>query len=138
MEKKPLLSKPPELLKNERWKPYVRYQKETDTWIAKAVKEVQEGKRITEETMDQISSKIKVLMDRKQLDIIARLVAYMYNDKKDEYEKDASDLRKEHIYKDLKSINEWLGIQYRRIGEKEERDKKINTLDQEIIDEQSK
>ena len=138
MEKRPLLSKPLELLKSERWKPYVRYQKETDTWIAKAVKEVQEGKRITEETMDQISSKIKVLMDRKQLDIIARLVAYMYNDKKDEYEKNASDIRKEHIYRDLKSINEWLGIQYRRLGQQEEKNEKINTLDQEIIDEQSK
>ena len=138
MEKRPLPSKPLELLKNERWKPYVRYQKETDTWIAKAIKEVREGKRIVEKTMDQISSKIKVLMDRKQLDIIARLVAYMYNDKKEEYEKDASDLRKEHIYRDLTSINEWLGIQYRRIGLQEEKDKKINTLDQEIIDEQSK
>ena len=136
MEKKPLPSKPLKFLKNERWRPYIRYQKETDTWIAKAIKEVREGKRIVEETMDQITSKIKVLMDRKQLDIIARLVAYMYNDKKDEYEKDASDLRKEYIYKDLKSINEWLGIQYRRIGQQEEKDKKINTLDQEILDEQ--
>jgi len=138
MEKKPLLSKPLKFLKNEKWKPYVRYQKETDTWITKAIKEVREGKRILEETMDQIPSKIKVLMDRKQLDIMARLVAYMYHEKKDEYEKDASDLRKEHIYKDLKSINEWLGIQYRRIGQQEEKDKKINILDQEIINEQSK
>ena len=62
MEKKHLLSKPLELLKNERWKPYVRYQKETDTWIAKAIKEVREGKRIVEETMDQITSKIKILI----------------------------------------------------------------------------
>ena len=138
MERKPLPSKPLKLLKNERWKPYIRYQKETDTWITKAIKEVREGKRIVEETMDQISSKIKVLMDRKQLDIIARLVAYMYNDKKDEYEKNASDIRKEHIYRDLKSINEWLGIQYRRLGQQEEKNEKINTLDQEIIDEQSK
>ena len=138
MEKKPLPSRLQELLKNEKWKPYIRYQKETDTWIAKAIKEVREGKRIVEETMDQITSKIKVLMDRKQLDIIARLVAYMYNDKKDEYEKDASDLRKEHIYRDLTNINEWLGIQYRRIGQQEEKDKKINILDQEIINEQSK
>jgi len=136
MEKKPLPSRLQKFLKNERWRPYIRYQKETDTWIAKAIKEVREGKRIVEETMDQITSKIKVLMDRKQLDIIARLVAYMYNDKKDEYEKDASDLRKEHIYRDLTNINEWLGIQYRRIGQQEEKDKKINTLDQEILDEQ--
>ena len=136
MEKKPLPSKPLKSLKNERWKPYIRYQKETDTWITKAIKEVREGKRILEETMDQIPSKIKVLMDRKQLDIMARLVAYMYHEKKDEYEKDASDLRKEHIYRDLTNINEWLGIQYRRIGQQEEKDKKINTLDQEILDEQ--
>ena len=138
MKKKPLQSKPLKSLKNERWKPYIRYQKETDTWITKAIKEVREGKRILEETMDQIPSKIKVLMDRKQLDIMARLVAYMYHEKKDEYEKDASDLRKEHIYRDLTNINEWLGIQYRRIGQQEEKDKKINTLDQEIIDGQSK
>ena len=77
-------------------------------------------------------------MDRKQLDIIAKLVAYMYHDKKDEYEEIASELRKEHIYKDLKSINQWLDIQYNRIDRQEERDKNINALDQEIINELSK
>ena len=138
MEKKPLHFKLLELLKNERWKPYIRYQKETDTWVAKAVRKVREGKRITEEIMDRIPSKIKILMDREQLDIIARLVAYMYHDKKDEYEEFASDLRKEHIYKDLRDIDQWLNIQYQRIEQQEEKDKKINTLDQEIIDEQSK
>ena len=138
MEKKPLHFKLLELLKNERWKPYIRYQKETDTWVAKAVRKVREGKRITEEIMDRIPSKIKILMDREQLDIIARLVAYMYHDKKDEYEEFASDLRKEHIYKDLRDIDQWLNIQYQRIEQQEEKDKKINTLDQEVIDEQSK
>ena len=138
MEKKHLLSRPLELLKNEKWKPYVRYQKETDTWIAKAIKEVREGKRIVEETMDQIPSKIKVLMDRKQLDIIAKLVAYMYHDKRDEYEKIASDLRKEHIYRDLRSIDQWLNIQYQRMESQDERNKNINEFDMEIINEQSK
>ena len=138
MEKKPLHFKLLELLKNERWKPYIRYQKETDTWVAKAVRKVREGKRITEEIMDRIPSKIKILMDREQLDIIARLVAYMYHDKKDEYEEFASDLRKEHIYKDLRDIDQWLNIQYQRIEQQEEKDKKINTLDQEVIDEQPK
>ena len=138
MGKKPLQSKLLKSLKNEKWKPYIRYQKKTDTWITKAIKEKQAGNDKMERTISEIVSKIRILMDRKQLDIIARLVAYMYNDKKDEYEKDASDLRKEHIDKDLKSINEWLGIQYRRIGQQEEKDKKLHTLDQEIINEQSK
>ena len=138
MGKKPLHSKPLELLKNEKWSPYVRYQKETDTWIAEAVREVRDGKRITKETMDRIPSKIKILMDREQLDIIARLIAYMYHDKKDEYEEFASDLRKKHIYKDLRNIDQWLNIQYQRIEQQEEKDEKINAFDQEIIDEQSK
>jgi len=90
-----------------------------------------------EKTMDQISSKIKISMDRKELDIIARLVAYMYHDKKDEYEELASDLRKEHIYSDLRSINQWLSIQYQRLEIEDERNKRINEFDQEIINEQS-
>ena len=138
MSKKPLHSKPLKLLKNERWRPYIRYEKETDTWVAKAVREVQEGEQIMEEAMDQIPSKIRILMDREQLDIIARLIAYMYHDKKDEYEELASDLRKEHIYKDLRSINQWLNIQYQQIERQEEKDKKINTFDKEIINELSK
>ena len=138
MAKKPLHSKPLKLLKNERWRPYIRYEKETDTWVAKAVREVQEGEQIMEEAMDQIPSKIRILMDREQLDIIARLIAYMYHDKKDEYEELASDLRKEHIYKDLRSINQWLNIQYQQIERQEEKDKKINTFDKEIINELSK
>ena len=138
MAKKPLHSKPLKLLKNERWRPYIRYEKETDTWVAKAVREVQEGEQIMEEAMDQIPSKIRILMDREQLDIIARLIAYMYHDKKDEYEELASDLRKEHIYKDLRSINQWLNIQYQQIERQEEKDKKINKFDKEIINELSK
>ena len=138
MAKKPLHSKPLKLLKNERWRPYIRYEKETDTWVAKAVREVQEGEQNMEEAMDQIPSKIRILMDREQLDIIARLIAYMYHDKKDEYEELASDLRKEHIYKDLRSINQWLNIQYQQIERQEEKDKKINTFDKEIINELSK
>ena len=77
-------------------------------------------------------------MERAELDIIARIVAYMYHDKIDEYEHAASDLRKEHIHSDLRSINQWLDIQYNRINQQEERDEQINKLDQEIIDEQSK
>ena len=138
MEKKHSHSKPQELLKNERWRPYIRWEKETGTWIAKAIREERPISKKVEKTMDRISSKIKILMDREQLDIIARLVAYMYHDKKDEYGNIASDLRKEHIYKDLRSINQWLDIQYNKIEGQEEKDRNINTFDQEIINEQSK
>jgi len=118
MGKNPLLSKQQRLLKNERWKPYVRYNKETDRWISKAIRIDRKGDEGVEEIME--ASEIKVLMDRKQLDVIARLVAYMYYEKIDEYEELASDLRKEHIYKDLRSIEKWLTCQYKKIEEKDE------------------
>ena len=138
MEKRPLPSKPLKLLKNERWKPYVRYQKETDTWITKAIREEQSDNKKMERTMDQIPSKIKIIMEKDELDIIARIVAYMYHDQKDEYIEIASDLRKEHIYKDLRSIDQWLNIQYQRMNIQDEKYKKINKLDKEITNEQSK
>ena len=106
---------------NERWKPYVRYEKETDRWIAKAIKVDGTGKK----KMDRSTEKeqLEILMDRDQLDIIARLVAYMYHDKKDEYEELASDMRKEHIYKDLRSIDIWLNSQYKRLEKEDEQSK---------------
>ena len=137
MEKKPSLSRQQRLLKSEKWRPYIRFEKETGEWIAKAIREERPGGEKKEKTMDKVSSKIKVSMDRKELDIIARLVAYMYHDKKDEYEEIASDLRKEHIYSDLRSIDQWLNIQYQRLEAKDERNKRINKLDQEILNEQS-
>ena len=138
MAKKHLPSRQQRLLKNERWRPYIRYQKETDTWITKAIREEQPGREKMEETVDKISSKIKILMERDELDIIARMVAYMYHDQKDTYLDTASDLRKEHIYNDLKSIDQWLNIQYQRMESQDERNKKLNELDMEIINEQSK
>ncbi len=121
MGKNPLPFKQQRKLLNERWKPYIRYEKETDRWITKAIRV--DGKR--EEEMDRTSQKkqIQILMDRDQLDVIARLVAYMYHDKKDEYEKLASDLRKEHIYKDLRAINIWLNSQYQRLEKEDEQSK---------------
>ena len=138
MEKKPLPSKPQRSQKNERWRPYVRYKKETDAWIAKAIREEQPDREKVERTMDKIPSKIKILMERNELDIIARIIAYMYHDQKDDYMDTASDLRKEHIYKDLRSIDQWLNIQYQRIESQDERNNKIDNLDMEIINEQSK
>ena len=135
MERRLSQSKPLKLLKNEKWKPYIRYQKETDTWVAKAIRKERSGNEKMEETVEELTSKIRILMERGQLDIIARLVAYMYHDKKDEYTEVASDLRKEHIYKDLRSIDQWLNIQYDRLKTQEKKDEKFNLLTQEILDE---
>ena len=138
MEKKPLQSKPLRLLKDERWRPYIRYEKETAAWITKAIKEVKAGREEMEETVGRTLSKIKILMDREQLDIIARIVAYMYHDKIDSLKTTATDLRKEHIYKDLRSIDQWLNIQYQQMQDKDDRNEKLNKIDLEIINEQSK
>ena len=75
--------------------------------------------------MEEIMEKtlIKVLMDKEQLDIIARIVAYMYHDKKDEFEEIASEMQKEHIYKDLRSIDLWLNSQYKRLESENEQSK---------------
>ena len=136
MERKPLLSRPPKFLKNERWKPYIRYQKETDTWITKAIQEKSAGDEEMEETMGKIISKIRILMDRRQLDTISRLVAYLYHDKIDEYSENASDFRKDQIQKDLKAIDQWLDIQYNRLAQQEKKDKKFNKINKEILNEQ--
>jgi len=121
MAKNPLASRQLRKLMNERWKPYIRYDKKEDRWISKAIRIDREGKGYMEETMEK--TQIKVLMDREQLDIISRIVAYMYHDKKDEYKEIASDMRKEHIYKDLRSIDIWLNSQYKRLESQDEQPK---------------
>ena len=121
MAKNPLASRQLRKLMNERWKPYIRYDKKEDRWISEAIRIDREGKGYMEETMEK--TQIKVLMDREQLDIISRIVAYMYHDKKDEYKEIASDMRKEHIYKDLRSIDIWLNSQYKRLESQDEQPK---------------
>ena len=103
---------------NERWKPYIRYNKDTDSCISKAIRIDKAREEKVEEIME--STQIKVLMDREQLDIIARIIAYVYHDKKDEYEEIASEMRKEHIYKDLRAIDLWLNGQYQRLEDANE------------------
>ena len=120
MEKNPLQSKRLRLLRDERYKPYVKWNKETDEWIYKAIKiDKNEDERMEEIT----ESTIKILMTRSELDTIARLIAYMYHDKKDEYAEIASDMRKDHIYKDLRSINIWLNSQYQQLEKEDEQPK---------------
>ena len=118
MARNPLQSKRLRRLMNERWKPYIRYDKKKDRWISKAIRIDQTGDDNMEETMEK--TQIKVLMDREQLDIISRIIAYMYHDKKDEFKEIASDMRKEHIYKDLRSIDIWLNSQYKRLESQNE------------------
>ena len=121
MAKNPSQSKQLRKLMNERWKPYIRYDKKEDRWISKAIRIDQTRNDNMEETMEK--TQIKVLMDREQLDIIARIIAYMYHDKKDEFKEIASDLRKEHIYKDLRAIDLWLNSQYKRLEKENEQPK---------------
>ena len=121
MVKNPSQSKQLRKLMNERWKPYVRYNKKEDRWISKAIRIDREGEGYMEETMEK--TQIKVLMDKEQLDTISRIIAYMYHDKKDEFGEIASDMRKEHIYKDLRSIDMWLNSQYKRLESENEQPK---------------
>jgi len=113
-------SRQPGLLKNEKYKPYIKWNKETDEWICKAIRIDTDKDEEMEKTTE---STIKVIMTRKELDIIARLIAYMYHDKRDEYEELASDLRKEHIYRDLRSIDTWLNSQYKKLEDEDEQPK---------------
>ena len=105
-------SRQPGLLKNEEAHPHIRYNKDTEEWDI----------WVTKENQTKMGS-ITVEMTREELDIIARLIAYMYHDKRDEYEELASDLRKEHIYKDLRSIDVWLNSQYQRLEDEDEQPK---------------
>jgi len=64
------------------------------------------------------------VVDRNQLDLIAKIVIYLYHDKRKEYEKIASDKRKAHIYNDIKAIDQWLSSQYKRLEREDEAKRK--------------
>ena len=64
------------------------------------------------------------VVDRNQLDLIAKIVAYLYHDKRKEYEKIASDKRKAHIYNDIKAIDQWLSSQYKQLERENEAKRK--------------
>ena len=64
------------------------------------------------------------VVDRHQLDLIAKIVTYLYHDKRKEYEKIASDKRKAHIYNDIKDINQWLSSQYKRLEREDAKKRK--------------
>ena len=56
------------------------------------------------------------MVNRNQLDLIAKIVTYLYHDERKHYEETASQERKNHIYKDVKAIDQWLSSQYKRLG----------------------
>ena len=64
------------------------------------------------------------MVNRNQLDLIAKIVTYLYHDKRKEYEKIASDKRKSHIYNDLKSIDLWLSSQYKQLEREDAKKRK--------------
>ena len=64
------------------------------------------------------------VVDRNQLDLIAKIVTYLYHDKRKEYEKIASDKRKAHIYNDIKAIDQWLSSQYKQLERENEAKRK--------------
>jgi len=64
------------------------------------------------------------VVDRNQLDLIAKIITYLYHDKRKEYEKIASDKRKAHIYNDIKVIDQWLSSQYKRLEREDEAKRK--------------
>ena len=108
MEKKDSQSKQQELLKKIKIVPYVRYNKKTEEWTMKA-------------KLIENSKEIIITMERKQLDSIAKIVAYLYHDEREKYIQTTSETRKGHIYKDLEDINQWLTIEYKKLKELNEK-----------------
>ena len=56
---------------------------------------------------------------REQLDIIERIINYVYHEKREEYESLASNERKKHIMQDCKAADAWLIQQYAFLNRKE-------------------
>ena len=65
------------------------------------------------------------MITREQLDIIAKIVTYLYHDERKHYEETASEERKHHIYRDIKAIDQWLSSQYKRLGVEDAKKRKI-------------
>ena len=64
------------------------------------------------------------VVDRNQLDLIAKIVTYLYHDEKKHYEETASEERKTHIYRDIKAIDQWLSSQYKQLEREDEAKRK--------------
>jgi len=107
MEKKDIQSKRQKLQKKGKPVPFIRYNKETEEWIMRA--------NLIESHEEEFFN-----MTKKQLDSIAKIVSYLYHDKKQQYMKSSSELRKMNIYYDLKNIDQWLTEQYNKLRSTDE------------------
>ena len=107
MEKKDSQSKQQRLQTKNKPVPFIRYNKKTEEWTMKA-------------KYVDTPEEVKIEVNRKQLDAIAKLVAYSYHDLKEYYMDSSSDQRKVHIYNDLKEIDQWLTLQYNKIRDAKE------------------
>ena len=111
MEKKHFQSKQQKLQKTKPM-PHVRYDKKTDEWVMTS-------------KLIKIEKEPIIKINKKQLNSIAKIVSYLYFDEKEKYMKSASNSRKQHIYNDLKDIDLWLSMQYKKLKEEDEKKSKI-------------
>jgi hypothetical protein len=87
--------------------PDIKYDKVTEEWTMRA-------------KLIESREEPEIIMTKKQLDSIAKIISYLYHDKKQQYMKSSSELRKLHIYNDLKDIDQWLTIEYNKLRGKDE------------------
>ena len=123
-------------------KPYIRYDKERDDTIVSVYYDdpepttADEFNKLPYDT-EWNGNKLEILwkdpgpMTRKQLNIIERIVSYVYHEKHEEYDTLASKERKEQIRKDCKSVDSWLAAQYAFI----DLNKRLDKIEKEINEE---
>ena len=109
MEKKDIQSKQQKLRrKTSKYVPEIKYDKVTEEWTMRA-------------KLIESQEKPRIIMTKRQLDSIAKIISYLYHDEKKHYMETADDVRKTHIYNDLKSIDQWLTQEYNKLrGDDEE------------------
>jgi len=124
MEKNLIVSRSQEKKKTEchehEWSPKIRYDKtldETFTSVYCQVCSINYKENLDME-IPFVPNPPKI-DTREKLNSVARLVEYMYESKREEYESLASDKRKDHIFNDLQAVSRWLNDQYRTLNKKE-------------------
>ena len=88
--------------------PSIRYDKKQDKWTIKTKSIVKPQEEL-------------IMINKKQLDSIAKMVSYLYHDEQKSYLESSSDTRKYHIYQDLKEIDMWLTSVYKKLKESNEK-----------------
>ena len=98
-------------------RPSIRYDKEMDETIISVYYDDPEP--TTADEFNEELFKDPGPITRKELNIIEKLVNYVYHEKREEYESLASNERKEHIMQDCKAADAWLIQQYAYLDRKE-------------------